>query len=382
MKAPGLVLNASFALTGALTTLLGPLLPSLISQWSLADRNAGRLFATQFFSATLGAALQGWITSRIRATWCLTAAYALMAVSVATLTAGSFAMGVVRVALYGFALGVTIPTVNLIAGQRAPARKTAALNLLNMCWCAGAVFAPLLIGALLPSHGLPSVLMGFGGLLLAAALLTLAFPVGAGPGASPSPEPGLAPARGVSAAWLVAVFLFVYVGVENTVSGWISVFALRVLQLPIATASAALSVFWTALMMARGYLAFGRRIPAARVLLVGSLCAAVAGTAALVLSSGPLWLIAGAALAGAGLGPVFPGIVALYQDRAGAERSLGLVFAFAGCGGAVLPWLAGLLSSSAHDPRATMWVGLIATMLLLVLLKPAMPGRVRPQGTV
>jgi fucose permease len=157
---------------------------------------------------------------------------------------------------------------------------------------------------------------------------------------------------------------------------------LRALELPVATASAALSVFWMALMMARGYLAFGRRIPSPRVLLVGSLCAAVAGTAALVFSSGPLWLIAGAALAGAGLGPVFPGIVALYQDRAGAERSLGLVFAFAGCGGAVLPWLAGLLSSSAHDPRATMWVGLIATMLLMVLLKPAMPGRVRPQRTV
>jgi hypothetical protein len=29
-----------------------------------------------------------------------------------------------------------------------------------------------------------------------------------------------------------------------------------------------------------------------------------------------------------------------------------------------------------------MWVGLIATMLLLVLLKPAMPGQVRPQSTV
>lgn len=382
MKAPGLVLNASFALTGALTTLLGPLLPSLIGQWSLADGQAGRLFATQFFSATLGAALQGWITSRIRATWCLAAAYGLMALCVATLASGSFAGGVVRVALYGFALGVTIPTVNLIAGQQAPARKTAALNLLNMSWCAGAVFAPLLIGALLPSHGLPSVLMGLGGLLLAAAVLTLAFPVGASPGRSANTEPGVAPAGRVSAAWLVAVFLFVYVGVENTVSGWISVFALRALQLPIATASAALSVFWTALMMARGYLAFGRRIPSPRVLLVGSLCAAVAGTAALVLSSGPLWLIAGAALAGAGLGPVFPSIVALYQDRAGAERSLGLVFAFAGCGGAVLPWLAGLLSSSAHDPRATMWVGLIATFLLLVLLKPAMPGRVRPQGTV
>src|ERR1035441_9655133 len=168
MKAPGLVLNASFALTGALTTLLGPLLPSLIGQWSLADGQAGRLFATQFFSSTLGAALQSWITSRIRVTWCLAAAYGLMALCVATLASGSFAGGVVRVALYGFALGVTIPTVNLIAGQRAPARKTAALNLLNMSWCAGAVFAPLLIGALLPAHGLPSVLMGFGGLLLAA----------------------------------------------------------------------------------------------------------------------------------------------------------------------------------------------------------------------
>ena len=219
-------------------------------------------------------------------------------------------------------------------------------------------------------------------MLLAAALLTLAFPVGAGPGASPSPEPGLAPARGLPAAWLVAVFLFLYVGVENTVSGWISVFALRALQLPVATASAALSGFWMALMMARGYLAFGRRIPSARILLGGCLLAALAGTAALVLASGPVVLLTGAVLAGAGLGPVFPGIVALYQDRAGAERSLGLVFAFAGCGGAVLPWLAGVLSSSTHDPRATMLAGLVATGLLLVLLRPAMPGRVRPQGTV
>jgi len=387
MNAAGLTLQAGFALTGVMTTLLGPLLPALIARWSLTDAQAGRLFAAQFFASTLGAASQGWIVSRLRPSWCLALSYAAMAGAAATLASGSFAAAVARVALYGFALGISNPTANLAAARSAPGRETAALNLLNMCWCAGAVAAPVALSVLLKSQPLPRVLAELAGLLAAAAVLALVFPIAVplardtspasatqsgAEGAAPfrAPQPGVARAGDEAAAALrVAAFLFVYVGIENTVSGWIPAFGSRVLRLPVGAATLALALFWTSLMAARGYLAFGRRIPRAPVLLRASIGSALAGTAALSFSGGPVLLAGGAILAGAGLGPVFPGVVAIHTGRRSAARTLGLVMACAGLGGAALPWLAGVLSSLAADQRATMWTGVAATLVLAALLR-------------
>ncbi len=55
----------AFLPTGILTTLLGPMLPILISRWALDDTQAGNLFLVQFLAALLGVQLSGVLLSRL-----------------------------------------------------------------------------------------------------------------------------------------------------------------------------------------------------------------------------------------------------------------------------------------------------------------------------
>ena len=52
-------LYAAFVLTGIVTTLLGPVLPVLVSWWGLDDGDAGVLFVAQFAGSMLGSAISG-----------------------------------------------------------------------------------------------------------------------------------------------------------------------------------------------------------------------------------------------------------------------------------------------------------------------------------
>ncbi len=51
---PTTLIHAGFILTGMVTTLLGPILPTLSSKWSLDDLRAGYLFTAQFLGSIYG----------------------------------------------------------------------------------------------------------------------------------------------------------------------------------------------------------------------------------------------------------------------------------------------------------------------------------------
>ncbi len=53
--AANIVVHAGFAVTGVITTMLGPLLPVLINRWALTDARAGAFFSAQYFAALAGA---------------------------------------------------------------------------------------------------------------------------------------------------------------------------------------------------------------------------------------------------------------------------------------------------------------------------------------
>src|ERR1022692_3852421 len=58
------LLHAGFVVTGIVTTLIGPLLPVLISRWSLSDQRAGLFFTAQFCGSMAGVASIGWLIKR------------------------------------------------------------------------------------------------------------------------------------------------------------------------------------------------------------------------------------------------------------------------------------------------------------------------------
>ncbi|HEX4036516.1 MAG TPA: hypothetical protein VHX37_00540 [Acidobacteriaceae bacterium] len=125
--------------------------------------------------------------------------------------------------------------------------------------------------------------------------------------------------------------------------------------------------FWGAVLAGRGLTPLVlRRIPEKTVEAAATL-AALLGVLLLIAAHGRLMLITAAAWAGLALAPIYPLTISLFIGRAGETRNAGLVFAMAGFGGAVVPWLTGLVSSSAHSLRIGLLVALGAAIAMWML---------------
>ena len=142
--------------------------------------------------------------------------------------------------------------------------------------------------------------------------------------------------------------ILLYVGSETAISGWVAAFARRMAGGQGAWAYAP-TAFWTAQTAGR-LLAplLLRRISEPR-LLVSSLVAAV--IAVLMLSSAATsvaGVIGASALAGLGVAAIFPLLWAGVTREVAPSRpaAVGPLFAAGGVGGAVLPWLVGVVSTA------------------------------------
>ena len=88
----------------------------------------------------------------------------------------------------------------------------------------------------------------------------------------------------------------------------------------------------------------------------------------LLAAHSPLLLLAGSALTGLALAPLFPLILSLFLGEIGGSRNAGWVFATAGLGGAVLSWLTGTVSSATGSLRIGLMVPGAAALLMMALI--------------
>jgi FHS family glucose/mannose:H+ symporter-like MFS transporter len=114
-----------------------------------------------------------------------------------------------------------------------------------------------------------------------------------------------------------------------------------------------------------------RRVTETAVLPPAALLA-IAGTLLLLLCNGTTIVFTAIAVAGLGCGPIFPLLMSRLFARSGTSRHTGWVFAVSGSGGAVLPWLTGLISTQTGSLRTGFAVPLAA---LAVILLFALSGR-------
>lgn len=229
--------HAAFVPIGIVTVLLGPLLPMLSARWSLSYTQAGSLFTVQFLASTVGVALSGFCMSRWGFRFAIKAGLLAMAVGVAGLPYSSRVLGSACIGLYGLGFGIAVPAANLLVAEVHQRQRSAALNLLNFSWSVGAVACPFLVAAAVRAHHVPLLLAAFAALLFFVTLGIAAMPsriveprAGRGNDAQGGAAVDLSkPWR--SSAWrsnsvlLLASLFFLYVGVENSVGGWIASYA-------------------------------------------------------------------------------------------------------------------------------------------------------------
>jgi FHS family glucose/mannose:H+ symporter-like MFS transporter len=363
--------HVDFVLTGVVMTMLGPLLPLLSARWLLNDAQAGYLFIAQFATSMLGMLMSGVLVQRIGYRRTLIAGLILMAAGMVLLGKADWILGLAAVAVYGIGFGMTTPAANLLIANANPDHRASALNLLNSSWGVGAMGCPLLVAAAQRSQAVPAFLYA-----MAVALLVLAACLGKvrfmaddeRARAEPVPAATANVARTHSVP-LVAALFFIYVGTENSVGGWVASYARRMDFGSRAFWATTPSFFWGALLVGRVLAPILlRRMKETTVASLG-LALAAAGIAMLLAAQTMSAIVVGATMAGLGLASVFPISISMLSRWFGdaATRVSGTVFSGGNLGGAVLPWLVGVLSTHFGGLRVGFLVPLLGSLTMLVV---------------
>lgn len=357
------VLGLAFALTGAGTVMLGVLLPALSRQWHLHDSVAGFLFFLQFLGSSLGAVLTG--TRRVRA---LLLGYTLLVASAAGLAIATPPLAFAAFFFWGLGLGMAMTATSLYVSDRSGEQRAANLERLNFAWAAGAMAAPVLFLHAVRSGDPRPLYFSFQGLFVLTVLWILLrereAPVPA------AAERSTAPEMQTRAAGMIALAMLAMcaVGVESSLSGWLTTYSHRANPLAMTGGALTVSVFWLGILLSR--LIFSTRLLAmmgrSRALSL-TLYAVTASVILLVAAHRGETIEAVAALGGISIGPVYPLALSFLLERS----PQGWIFAVAGLGSALFPWITGILSQQFGSLRLGLMAPLAAAAAMIVLLRAA-----------
>lgn len=355
----------------------------LSARWSLNYLQAGSLFTAQFLGSTVGVGLSGVIVSRYGFRFAINAGLVAMAAGVGALPFSSRPLGMICICVYGAGLGLAIPAINLLVAAMNAERRSAALNLLNFWWSAGAVACPFLVAAAIKINHIQMFLVTLAGSLLLVLLGTAVLPSFVEPATGPPdkrPDKRMDQRMGERSEtspirWsgrsllLFAALFFLYVGTENAFGGWIASYAKS-----LGSSSPTLSVmtpsfFYAALMLGRWIanfvLQYTDEIKTARA----GLFVAFIGMAGLVFSRTLPLVVTSVSVAGLGLAAVYPITISRLSGEFGtaAARVGSIMFIMANLGGAFLPWVVGYSSHEFNDLGVGLAVPVAATALLSLL---------------
>lgn len=374
---------AGFVLFGMTNTMSGPLLPSLRLDYQLSLSQAGSLFTVQFVGFILSVLVGGVIadtfgkrTFVLVGTAVLTCGLVLIGCfhNAWLLTVGFFTVGI---GFGGFDAGLA-PLV----GDLNSDRRAFALNLLHTFFGVGALLGPLWAGYIVAS----SVAWRYAYLAMAACslLFLLAFgtrnitPRYREGNASPSPERFaslLVDRRLVLLAGLVCV----YVGLESGVGAWVFSFLTEALKTTPEVATSAVSLFWASLTLGRLLSAYASERLGHELFIL--CCCAGSVVAGLPLTMGPgvrAALVSCVAL-GFFFSGIFPTVIAqgtsLFPGSTGSVT--GMLVAAGAAGGALVPWLIGLVSDAFSLSRGMALIPIGCGLMLALSLVNELSARER-----
>lgn len=361
------LIHLDFLVTGVVMTFLGPMLPYFSTRWMLSDAQSGSLIFAEFFSSMFGMLLSGIFVERTGYRFTLITGLVLMPLGVLLLAHGPWSLGLVAISILGVGYGITTPAGNLRTAEINPENSAAALNVINAVWGVGAMSSPFLVALALRMHR--PVFFFFG---LSAALTALLLMLAA---ARFVPDVHVKDKEDFrQSLWslrilaLVCVLFFVYVGTETAFGNWAAMYARRIAPDHKSLATIAPAFFWGALLLGRATAPFALKFHRASAVARNGLVFGVFGGVTLVLAHGMQTVLAGCFLAGMGLSSIFPISVSLLPRWFGdsARRVSGAVFGSGNIGGAVLPWIVGLISTRSGDLRWGYLVPLAGAAYMLV----------------
>lgn len=348
--------------------MIGPILPALAHQTGSPLSAVGALISTLFTGALLAQIIGGPLCDRygsrpllLVGLGCLIAGVATIALS--PVLAVTLAGGV----LAGLGHGALDIGTSVMIASAYPDSGVVTLNMINVFFGIGAVSGPLLAGLALHWWGtpLPALWLTAGTALGLAPFVFRAHPSRPSATNAPRATPRL---WGSLTLWGLAVTFLCYVGLENSVGGWIALMFERSAAQPAVAGDALASLFWLALTVGRVVVTVvGSRFAAWTVLLF-SLGGVVVGMVGVALGIGVVWLtVAAIAILGFSCGPIFPTGLAITTALFSASpgRAAGVVITAGSVGGIIMPWVTGLLLLGLGSLAAALALVAVAAAMLL-----------------
>ena len=359
----------SFVPIGIATVLLGPMLPMLSAQWSLNYAQAGALINAQYLASTCAVALSGVVVARWGYRVAINVGLLLMAVGVALLLSGPKALGVLCIAAYGGGLGLAVPAANLLVAAANPQRRSAALNLLNFFWSAGAVACPSLVSAVVKTGHIQLFLLSVAATAVGVALgISLMRNTLAGPRPEHIRTAVLPIIRSRPRQFAILAGLFLlYVGVENGVGQWMASYVKSLGTMTLTVALASPSLFYSSLMVGRWVAPTLLRFLDEVKLVQSGLLLACAGMAGLIFSRQLPAIAASAVAAGFGLSAVYPITISLLSEESDSAKIGSMMFVLSNVGGGLLPWIVGVSSTRFGTLKAGLYVPLVGCLAMYLL---------------
>jgi fucose permease len=355
-----------FVSAGYLMAAIGPVQPELADRAGTTLAAMARLSLAIFSGSLAAQFIAGRASDRLGRRLVLVVGAVLLALSGSAIAlAGSLRLVLATGFVYGFGYGAFTLSGNVMSSELAPARSASAVNLVNTFFGVGAVVGPLVVSVFLKRGGaaIPALWIGVALLAISAVASRALLP-----DVRPAPHHHDPVTTGRRATlrdpvlFACGVLLMIYVGSEVSAGWWAAKYLQQSTGMGEARSAEWVSLFWAMLTLGRvGAVVAGMRVTAEH-LLTASVCIACAGSALLWAGHGSAATsVIALAIMGFGYGPIYPTGVAVLTKRfphaAGTATSrMGIL---AATGGAVLPWVQGLVLSH--------WTTIDSARLTLVL---------------
>jgi fucose permease len=363
---------AAFMGLGLISASLGPTLPGLAEQTGTELREISRLFLARSTGYMLGSFLGGRFYDRVPGHPVMATALVGMGVGMALAPFLPTLWVLAAVLLMiGIAEGTLDVGGNTLLVWIHRSRVGPYMNALHFTFGLGAFLSPLVIAQAVAWSG--GIRLGYW--MLAAYVVPVLIWLAREP--SPIPEVEQDRDEAIHAnwplVWLIAFFMFLYVGAEVGFGGWVYTYAVSMGLADETSAFFLTSLFWGALTLGRlASIPLAVRVRPRTILLwdIAGALVSVALMLGLPHSAWALWV--GIFGAGFALSSVFPTLITWAERRITVSGLVtSIFFVGASLGGMILPWLIGQLFEG-RGPQITMILImgnlLVAAVVFVVLM--------------
>lgn len=366
-----MVTYLSIAMLGVYITLYQYTILSVTQLFQLNTAIMGLMIAMQHIGISIPPLFLGTLCYKIGKKKLILIAFACL--TLGTFTAGitqSFLAFIISIFIIGTGFSIAEATLSAVLTDEFPEESTKHLNFSQVAFSVGALCGPFIAAALIKSgiffkdlYIYNSIIFLFLGILFT----FTKYGNDKGTHVAASGSFNVIKFLRKRVFLLLAISIFLYVGIENTVANYADSYCELALNAPQLSA-VALALFWGAMIPSR-LLAGIIKVEKRKVFLFLSALIFFAVIGAMLIPNNTIKIIM-FAICGFGCGPIWPAILdtVAKKNTGSTGPAFNVMMAFSGLGGATLPIIAGIIVNYSNQVAAYYMCAVASVFMLFIYL--------------